>query len=168
MRLVNAAVACDMLESNRMCGLAGFIDFPHAQSSDSLVRIANDMGTAIAHRGPDDSQTWIDPECGVALSFRRLAIQDLSPGGRQPMLSRSGRYMIVFNGEIYNAPSLKVELVADGARFRGHSDTEVMVELIDQRGFSASIPLLRGMFSIACWDRRDRVLHLARDPLGKK
>ncbi|MGE0056197.1 MAG: asparagine synthase (glutamine-hydrolyzing) [Hyphomicrobium sp.] len=151
-----------------MCGFAGFIDFPRAHTADSLERIVNQMGNAIAHRGPDDSQSWTDAECGVALAFRRLAILDLSPAGRQPMHSRSGRYVIVFNGEIYNAPSLKAKLGDGAAKLRGHSDTEVLVELIDKIGFKACMPLLRGMFAIACWDRRDRVLRLARDPMGKK
>jgi len=151
-----------------MCGFAGLIDFPHAHARDGLERIVNGMGARIAHRGPDDSHFWTDPETGVAMAFRRLAIQDLSPAGRQPMQSRSGRYVIVFNGEIYNAPSLKVGLLADGAQLRGHSDTEILIELIDRIGFAACMPLLRGMFAMACWDRRDRILHLARDPLGKK
>jgi len=151
-----------------MCGFAGFVERPFAGAIDRLEHIAEEMGHAITHRGPDDSQTWIDPSQGVSLAFRRLAIQDLSPAGRQPMLTSSERYVVMFNGEIYNAPSLKAGLISDGVRLRGHSDTEVLAELIDKHGFAVCMPMIRGMFAIACWDRRDQVLHLARDPIGKK
>src|SRR5215468_2738009 len=117
-----------------MCGFAGIIDPFQTRDGAALLRIAKNMGVMIAHRGPDDCDNWSDQQAGIAMMFFRLAIVDLSPAGRQPMVSRSGRYAVMFNGEIYNAPNLRTELLACGAQFRGHSDTEVLVELIDQRG----------------------------------
>jgi asparagine synthase (glutamine-hydrolysing) len=151
-----------------MCGFAGFIDVARAMDAAALARVASAMSERIAHRGPDDGQIWIDGEAGAALGFRRLAIQDLSDAGRQPMPSRSGRYVVLFNGEIYNAPELRAALVAAGVPFRGRCDTEVLVAEIDRRGIAAALPALRGMFALACWDRQERTLHLARDPIGKK
>lgn len=149
-----------------MCGIAGFID------REATAAVAGDraraMGTALAHRGPDSSGLWQDDAAGLHLVFRRLAIQDLSEDGNQPMASRSGRYVIVFNGEIYNFKVLRAELEAAGATFRGHSDTEVMLAAIERWGFDAALRRFAGMFAFALWDREDRVLRLARDRLGKK
>jgi asparagine synthase (glutamine-hydrolysing) len=151
-----------------LCGIVGLIDLSRQRDEAGLRASVVSMAERLRHRGPDDAAHWVDARHGIALGFRRLAIQDLSINGRQPMTSNSGRYVVVFNGEIYNAPLLKRGLLAGGATFRGHSDTEVAVALIERQGFGAAIAEFSGMFAMACWDTRDRVLHLARDPMGKK
>src|ERR1700730_9034334 len=105
-----------------MCGLAGFLS-KRAASPDTLTAIASAMTTPLIHRGPDDHGIWCDPAAGISLGFRRLSIVDLSQEGHQPMHSASSRYVVVFNGEIYNFPDLREELLAKGHKFRGHSDT---------------------------------------------
>jgi asparagine synthase (glutamine-hydrolysing) len=126
------------------------------------------MGDAIAHRGPDDWGTHVEPDAELVLSFRRLSIIDLTAAGHQPMVSASGRSVIVFNGEIYNAWEIAKDLVAAGHRFRGRSDTEVMIEGFERWGVDAVLPRLIGMFAIAWYDRRNECLTLIRDRLGKK
>ena len=119
-------------------------------------------------RGPDDSGAWLDPDLGVALGHRRLSIIDLSPEGHQPMLSRSGRFVLVFNGEIYNFRDLRAELIALGHSFRGGSDTEIMLAAFEQWGVAEALPRFAGMFAFAVWDRESRTLSLARDRIGEK
>ncbi len=126
------------------------------------------MAETLAHRGPDDADVWVDEEAGVGLGFRRLAILDLSATGRQPMVSADGRYIVVFNGEIYNHIALRGALRDAGARFRGRSDTEVVVEGIAAWGLQSLLKRANGMFALACWDRRSRTLQLARDRFGEK
>jgi asparagine synthase (glutamine-hydrolysing) len=152
-----------------MCGIAGFWDVGRAISHDSGLATLKVITDSIRHRGPDDEGAWLDPPAGLALGFRRLAIIDTSALGHQPMASASGRYVIVFNGEIYNYRDIRAELEAQGPiAWRGHSDTEVMLAAIDRWGFDATLSRLNGMFAIALWDRRERVLHLARDRFGEK
>ncbi len=126
------------------------------------------MADLIAHRGPDDGQHWVDAAAGVALGFRRLAIVDLSPAGRQPMVSANGRFVMVYNGEVYNADDLRPALAVGGIAFRGHSDTEVILESCAAYGVTATVERLIGMFAIALYDRETRTLTLARDRLGIK
>jgi len=126
------------------------------------------MIDALRHRGPDDSGAWADAEAGIALGHRRLSILDLSPEGHQPMHSACGRYVITFNGEIYNFSALRKELEGLGHVFRGHSDTEVMLGCISQWGLVTAVKRFNGMFAFALWDRRERQLHLVRDRLGEK
>jgi asparagine synthase (glutamine-hydrolysing) len=135
---------------------------------DALYEQARLMADTLRHRGPDDQGVWTDPDAGVALGFRRLSILDLSPTGHQPMSSGDGRYVVVYNGEIYNFQDLREELEKRGAHFRGTSDTEVLLEGCSCWGPEATIPRLWGMFAIALWDRQERTLLLARDRLGKK
>ena len=130
--------------------------------------LAGRMTDTLVHRGPDDAGVWIDGDAGIALGFRRLSILDLSPAGHQPMVSSDGRYVVVFNGEIYNHPDLREALLERGAAFEGHSDTEVILESTIRWGFEATLERLWGMFAIALWDREARRLSLARDRLGKK
>ncbi len=153
-----------------MCGITGLID-PNLQS-DSALALQNDvtcMADCLAHRGPDDSGVWVDAAVGVALGHRRLSILDLSPLGHQPMYSASGRYVIVFNGEIYNYLELRHELEQLGnVTWRGHSDTEIMLAAFEAWGVKAALQRFIGMFAFALWDRRERTLFLARDRLGEK
>jgi len=145
-----------------MCGLAGFA----AAVSDDLTRDVRRMCEAIVHRGPDDAGEWIDAQSGVALGFRRLSIIDLSPAGHQPMLSPSERYVGTLNGEIYNFEALRAELPPH--RYRGHSDTEVMMAAFDAWGVDEAVRRFNGMFAIAVWDRETRRLRLVRDRMGVK
>jgi len=146
-----------------MCGIAGFTQFHHSYNNPR--ELLEHMGNSIAHRGPDDSDVYADPQVG--LCHRRLAIIDLSESGRQPMSSPTERYVTVFNGEIYNFPILRASLEKEGVRFRGTSDTEVMLALYEKLG-PACLSELNGMFSVAIWDTAEKSLFLARDRLGKK
>ena len=150
-----------------MCGLVGWLA-PPASDPDVLDAAVARMAATLVHRGPDDAGRWTDAEGGIALGFRRLAVLDVSAAGRQPMLSGDGRYACVFNGEIYNHRDLRAELERRGARFRGGSDTEVVVEAVAAFGPRAAVGRLWGMFALAVWDRVERTLLLARDRLGKK
>ena len=151
-----------------MCGLAGFLEAARALPSEELHAIVGRMAGTVRHRGPDAGGAWVDPSAGVAFGFRRLAILDLSEGGSQPMVSACGRYVTVFNGEIYNFRALRARLEAAGHVFRGHSDTEVMLAAFTAWGVEAALPRLNGMFAFAVWDRAARVLRLARDRVGEK
>ena len=151
-----------------MCGLVGFVDRSLQTEADSLRRTVQRMADTLVHRGPDDGGVWVDAEAGVALGHRRLSIIDLSPTGHQPMTSRDGRYVIAYNGEVYNFPDLRRELEADGVGFRGTSDTEVIIEACAHWGAEAAIKRLNGMFAFALWDRREQRLILARDHMGIK
>ncbi len=126
------------------------------------------MDLSLQHRGPDDSGVWIDADAGVALVHRRLSIVDLSPAGHQPMHSADGRFVISYNGEVYSHLPIRTEIEATGHRFRGHSDTEVMLESVARYGIRATVDRLIGMFAIAIWDKRERTLTLIRDRLGIK
>jgi len=150
-----------------MCGIAGVLNLA-AGSREQLERNAAAMAESLAHRGPDDYGLWSDPEAGVILTHRRLSIVDLSPAGHQPMISADGRFVITYNGEIYNFEELRPELEARGIKFRGHSDTEVMLEAFAAFGIEATVTRLIGMFTIGLWDRRARTLTLIRDRLGIK
>ena len=151
-----------------MCGLAGFLDERAQLSEAELKAIARRMGDTLYHRGPDDGGEWADAESGLALAHRRLAIVDLSPLGHQPMVSSCGRFVIAYNGEVYNFAEMREELKALGRSFRSHSDTEVILEGAAVWGLEATMTRLIGMFAVALWDRRDKVLQLARDRLGIK
>lgn len=150
-----------------MCGLTGYWKTGGGDANEMQTQVGR-MADALVHRGPDDSGTWVDADCGLALGFRRLAILDLTPAGHQPMRSSSGRYVIVFNGEVYNFAELRKELEALGGRFQGGSDTEVMLAAIEAWGVEAATKRFVGMFAFALWDRKERCLSLARDRLGKK
>ena len=150
-----------------MCGITGFIE-DRPRQRDSLESTISAMTDALAHRGPDDEGCWLDPERGVALGHRRLSIIDLSAEGRQPMISGSRRYIIVFNGEIYNYRLLQQELASLGHPFRGHSDTEAVLAAIEEWGVEQAVTRFIGMFAFALWDTRDQVLYLVRDRLGIK
>ena len=147
-----------------MCGVVGLL----ARGRGDLGVDLDAMSAAVAHRGPDDVGRWVDPDAGVALGHRRLSIVDLSAAGHQPMTSADGRWVLVLNGEIYDHADHRRRLEGDGVAFRGRSDTEVLLELIARRGPEAAVAAVDGMFALAVWDRRDRVLVLARDRVGEK
>lgn len=148
-----------------MCGLAGFLRMPNTPERDAHQHWLEAMGQAIIHRGPDAGATWQDEHVGMV--HRRLSILDLSTAGNQPMASESGRYMITFNGEIYNFREIRQELNAVGYRFHTQTDTEVLLALFEHKGVDC-LADLNGMFAIAIWDTEARQLFLARDRLGKK
>ncbi len=151
-----------------MCGFCGFIS-THAISEQQCLPIINRMNDAIIHRGPDDSGAWFDEAYGVVLGHRRLSILDLSPAGHQPMVSASGRFVIAFNGEIYNFQEIRAELEKIGNfNWRGHSDTEILLAAIETWGLEKALQRCVGMFAFAVWDKEQKTLSLARDRLGEK
>lgn len=145
-----------------MCGFFGSVGNLLDQ------RVLEAISNSLFHRGPDAEGFWQDADVGIDLIHLRLAIQDLSPQGAQPMLSSSGRYVIAFNGEIYNFESLKLELRTLGAEFAGHSDTEVMLAAFEYWGIAGSLDRFAGMFAFALVDRKEKKLILARDRMGEK
>jgi len=151
-----------------MCGITGFFDFKATMPNPELLALVEGMAAKIAHRGPDSFGVWGDASIGLALGHRRLSIVDLSEAGHQPMVSYSGRLVITYNGEIYNAPELRKELIAKGCQFQGHSDTEVILEACEVWGVAATCQKLIGMFAFIVWDKQNKQLFLARDRLGIK
>lgn len=151
-----------------MCGITGFLDTRQSRGHEELAATVCRMATSLRHRGPEDEGIWVDPASGIAFGHRRLSIIDLSPAGHQPMHSSCGRYVITFNGEIYNFKALTEELRALGQAFRGHSDTEVMLAAIAHWGVEPALKKFNGMFAFALWDRQERTLYLSRDRAGEK
>ncbi len=153
-----------------MCGFAGILTNPNFPNRSSLGKVASKMAAAIAHRGPDDSGVWWQANEVIALAHQRLSILDLSRAGHQPMISHSGRHVIVFNGEIYNHLELRRELNSqrNGTQWIGSSDTETLITAIETWGIEETLERTVGMFSIAIWDRKEHVLQLARDRFGEK
>jgi asparagine synthase (glutamine-hydrolysing) len=150
-----------------MCGIVGFLGSAGPAGQD--VAVVRRMADQLRLRGPDDEGVWADETAGVALSQRRLSIVDLSPAGHQPMFSACQRYVIVFNGEIYNYEDMRRRLDGERAHaWRGHSDTEVFLEAVSRWGIKPALESAVGMFAFALWDRRERTLVLARDRLGEK
>jgi len=148
-----------------MCGIAGF--WQTKRQAEIPAEVLLRMGNALKHRGPDDSGVFYDDSTGVGLVHRRLSILDLSPAGHQPMSSHSGRYLIIFNGEVYNFEEIRKEL-GPGHTWRGHSDTEVMLEAFERWGVEGAVRRFVGMFAFALWDRKEQKLYLVRDRLGIK
>ncbi len=151
-----------------MCGIAGLLDFSLKDRPDELHANARAMIDAIAYRGPDGWDTWADAGAGVALGHRRLAVIDPTPSGAQPMVSYDRRWVITYNGEVYNAAEIARSPELRGRNFRGTSDTEVILESIAARGIDRTLADLNGMFAFALWDRKTRTLHFVRDRLGIK
>ncbi|ODU31814.1 asparagine synthase (glutamine-hydrolyzing) [uncultured Thiobacillus sp.] len=146
-----------------MCGFSGYFAKRSCGDAQSIIQ---GMNAAIRHRGPDDSDFWHDREQGIVLGHQRLAIIDLSPAAKQPMISASNRFVIVFNGEIYNHQELRQQLALDS--WRGHSDTETLLAGFDAWGIETTLRKCVGMFALALWDRQGKTLTLARDRLGEK
>ncbi|MEM7633894.1 MAG: asparagine synthase (glutamine-hydrolyzing) [Pseudomonadota bacterium] len=150
-----------------MCGISGIFLTSHHADPRRLSSIEQ-MTTSLHHRGPDGAGIWVDRDAGIALGHRRLAIIDLSEEGFQPMHSHGDNLVLTYNGEVYNHTEIRRELEACGDRFRGHSDTEVMLAAFNRFGVEAALNKLVGMFALGLWDKKKRVLHLARDRIGKK
>jgi asparagine synthase (glutamine-hydrolysing) len=150
-----------------MCGIAGLWQRGGA-SREEVARAVEAMTAALSHRGPDDCGVWSDAQVGLALGQRRLSIIDLSPAGHQPMYSSDRRFVITYNGECYNFADLREALCTRGATFRGHSDTEVIIEGCMCWGVKETVSRLNGMFALAIWDTHERRLYLARDRMGEK
>ncbi len=150
-----------------MCGIAGVLS-----AQPVPLETLRAMGGQLEHRGPDDHGVWADPESGIGFAHRRLSIIDLSPHGHQPMASSSGRYILCYNGEVYNHAELRADLTGAGHAppngWRGHSDTETLLECIASWGLQATLSRAVGMFALALWDRNTRELSLARDRFGEK
>jgi asparagine synthase (glutamine-hydrolysing) len=151
-----------------VCGIAGIFDPRAATAGETLARDVAGMARALSHRGPDDAGEWVDAAAGIALGHRRLAVLDLSRAGHQPMVSGSGRFVLSYNGEIYNFNRLRPELERAGAVFAGYGDTEVLLAGIETWGLHETLLRCNGMFAFALWDRRERSLTLVRDRLGEK
>ncbi len=151
-----------------MCGLSGFYCPSGFQSRDG-IELAQKMANAITHRGPDDFGEWVDGDAGIALSHRRLSILDLSDAGHQPMISQSGRFVLAFNGEIYNHLEIRKKIDSfDNVSWNGHSDTETLLAGFEHFGFEDTLKQTVGTFAIALWDRKNHVLSIARDRMGEK
>lgn len=147
-----------------MCGITGFL----RQTAEDPALIIKSMTRSLTHRGPDTQDIWVDKTNHIALGHTRLSVIDLSLAGNQPMLSQSGRWVLVYNGEVYNTEELKKDLSHHGIILKGHSDTEVILEAFSLWGIESILPRLIGMFALALWDRKNHQLILARDPLGVK
>jgi asparagine synthase (glutamine-hydrolysing) len=151
-----------------VCGIAGILDPTASTGADRLGAVASMMASTLVHRGPDDSGVWVDADAGVAFGHQRLAVLDLGMGGSQPMISSSGRWVMAYNGEIYNHLEVRHRLEQAGTIFRSNSDTEVLVAAVERWGIDRALEACEGMFAVALWDRRDRELHLIRDRFGEK
>ncbi len=150
-----------------MCGLTGFWKVP-GDAEEAMISMGAAMSRSLLHRGPDDDGLWVDPAAGIALASRRLAILDLSPAGHMPMVSHCGRYVIAYNGEIYNFQDIRRELEGRGRKFVSNSDTEVLLDACAEWGVRDTLRRCNGMFAFALWDRKERKLTLARDRMGVK
>ncbi len=151
-----------------MCGIAGILDTRARTSGEALAALASGMTATLVHRGPDDSGIWVDAESGIVLGHRRLSVIDPGPGGAQPMTSHDGRWVITYNGEIYNHRSLRRRLEQQRIEFRSDSDTEVLLEAVALWGMERALDACEGMFAAAFWDRHSCALHLIRDRFGEK
>ena len=151
-----------------MCGICGFFNPHHLSSQEWMQSVSRRMTDALVHRGPDDTGVWSDAKAGLALGHRRLSIQDLSSQGHQPMTSACSRFVISYNGEVYNFKDLRKKLERHGFQFRGHSDTEVLLGAITEWGLEKTLEQIIGMFALALWDKERESLTLVRDPVGKK
>ncbi|MDA8792875.1 asparagine synthase (glutamine-hydrolyzing) [Bacteriovoracaceae bacterium] len=157
-----------LIKDQKMCGIAGVFSAKLASNKSDFQTLLHSMGQSLNHRGPDDSQTWIHSDIPLGFVHQRLAVQDLSKHGAQPMNSSSKRYTIVFNGEIYNFKKLRQELEKQNCVFRGNSDTEVLLTCIELWGLNETLKKCKGMFAFALWDHLEKQLILCRDRLGQK
>ncbi len=151
-----------------MCGFVGYWQFNSSSTQETLQNTVAEMAALIDHRGPDSSGVWCDSASGIAMGHRRLAIIDLSNAGQQPMVSQSGEWVIIYNGEIYNTNELRDDLAKKGVYCRGHSDTEVLLEACQAWGVKSAVSRCNGMFAFALWNRAQKKLYCVRDRVGIK
>jgi asparagine synthase (glutamine-hydrolysing) len=151
-----------------MCGLTGFFIFNKSMDRNKLIKNLNEMTATLIHRGPDAQNIWINNQNTLGLGHTRLSIRDLTSLGNQPMLSSCGRYVIVYNGEIYSHSELKEELIKEGVQFKSTTDTEIILESISKFGFKETLLKLNGMFAMAVYDKKEDKLFLTRDRIGIK
>jgi asparagine synthase (glutamine-hydrolysing) len=153
-----------------MCGLTGYYGGRWSAGVDGAAALVRQMAERIHHRGPDATGVWLNADHRIALGHKRLAVVDLSTAGAQPMQSATGRYVISFNGEIYNHTDIRAALAAEGraTAWRGHSDTETLITAIEAWGLKTALQRARGMFALALWDAHEITLSLARDRIGEK
>ena len=151
-----------------MCGITGFFDIRQRKMPYDSKRIIESMTNVLETRGPDDKGFWIDKKNNIFFGHRRLSIIELTNLGRQPMLSKNKRFVIVFNGEIYNFSDIKKELEFENISFLGNSDTEVLIEALAKWGIEKTLSKISGMFAFAMWDKKYKELILARDRVGIK
>ena len=151
-----------------MCGISGFFKFSKDLSEDDLKKFGLDMSKKLQRRGPDSFGVWVDKRVGLSLSHRRLSIIDLSPSGNQPMISSNDRYVLTYNGEVYNYLEIAKQLNDKNISFKTHSDTEVILEAITHWGLKKSLGIFNGMFAFSLWDKVQKKLFLVRDRLGIK
>ena len=154
-----------------MCGIVGCLGKGWSSNREDALFQLRKMSSALQHRGPDGGGEWVDDEGGIGLGHRRLAIIDLSDAGHQPMVSQTGRYVLVFNGEIYNHQNLKARLISKKPQYfdwKGHSDTEIILAWIETYGLEDFLRVAIGMFAFALWDQLESCLTLARDRFGEK
>ena len=151
-----------------MCGISGFIKFSNSLSKEELSLYASMMSDSMYHRGPNSNGLWVDEKKGISLSHRRLSILDLSKNGHQPMQSSCGRYVIVYNGEIYNFKELRERIEKSKVKFKSLTDTEVIIELVSKFGVVKTTKLLNGIFCFAIWDKKKAKLFIVRDRVGVK
>ncbi len=154
--------------ADRVCGIAGLFDPDRRTGAEALGRQVEAMTAALTHRGPDAEGYWLDADHGLAFGHRRLSVVELGPEGSQPMVSPDGRWVLDYNGELYNYREIRKRLVAAGMAFRGGSDTEVLVGAVQEWGLDSALEALEGMFALALWDRHLGQLHLVRDRFGEK
>ena len=151
-----------------MCGIVGILDRFNNFSTEILNATVKSMSNRVNHRGPDSSGLWFDDKYGISIGHERLSIIDLSERGSQPMMSSDERFVIAYNGEIYNSEDLRTELSNYKVKFRGNSDTETLLEAIRTWGLENALNKLIGMFAFALWDKKNKTLQLVRDRLGIK
>ena len=151
-----------------MCGITGFWDLKQRNNKEHIETIIKNMTNVIQSRGPDDKGTWIDHKHCLSFGHRRLTIIELSKLGKQPMQSRNKRFVITFNGEIYNFYQLKNELLNEKVKFLSNSDTEVLIEALSHWGIKKTLQKISGMFAFALWDKKKKKIYLARDRFGMK
>ena len=151
-----------------MCGITGFVDIRQSKKSYDSKRIIEYMTDVLKSRGPDDKGIWIDEKDNICLGHRRLSIIELSNLGKQPMTSHNNRFVIIYNGEIYNFLNIKKELEQENINFSGNSDTEVLIEAFSNWGIKKTLSKISGMFAFVVWDKKLKELSLARDRFGIK
>jgi len=149
-----------------MCGILGFYD--HNKNSHDKIKLISSMMETISHRGPDSNGYWLDDKSDLVLGHVRLSIIDLTSNASQPMMKGSGRYIISYNGEIYNFLNLRKEIQDQGIKFSSSSDTEVLLQGIELWGLDKTLEKIEGMYAIALWDKKDKKLYLIRDRMGEK